>query len=130
MIEVDTTYFWQTLRSVDAKALCSSIPASLSRTQSESVLAWANDMSASKQADTARLRLTTLRWPVVSHNRQESAAFPLTYSFSSPASGALRLALISGQRAGSTTFMPTWVSPYPCRFFSFSINTIPTQIPA
>ena len=123
MIEANTTHLWQMQSSVDAQILCASVPASPFRTQSEFGLAWANEMSASKQANAARLRLT-LRRPVVSHSRQESATFPLTNSFPSPASGVLRRALISGQRAASTTFTPTWVSPYPCRLFSFSANTI------
>ena len=50
MIEVDTTYSWQMPRGVDAGVLCASVPASLSRTQSEFGLAWANEMSTSKQA--------------------------------------------------------------------------------
>ena len=118
MIEANTTYLWQTPSGVDAKVLCASVSASLFRTQSEFGLVCANEMSTSKQANTARLQLTPRR-PVVSHNRQESATFPLTSSFPTPASGALRRALISGQRTASITFMPTWVSPYPCRLFSF-----------
>ena len=50
MIEVDTTYLWQMQHSVDAGDFCASIPATLSRTQSEFGLAWANEMSTSKQA--------------------------------------------------------------------------------
>lgn len=118
MFEATTTYLWQTRSSVDARILCASTPVSLSRTQPEFGLAWVNEVSTSKQADTARLQLT-LRRPVVSQSRQESATFPLTNSFPSPASGAHRRVLISGQRTASTTFMPTWVSPYPCRFFSY-----------
>ena len=126
MIEVDTTYSWQMPCGVDAGDFCASVPASLSRTQSEFGLACVNEVSASKQADTARLQLT-LRRPVVSRNRQESATFPLTNSFPSPASGTLHRALISGLRTVNSTFMPTWVSPYPCRLFLFSVNTIQTQ---
>ena len=98
MIEVNTSYFWQTQNGVDARGLCASVPASLSRTQSEFGLAWANEMSTSKQASsTARLQLT-LRRPVVSRSRNELATSPLTNSFPSPASGALRRTLISGLR--------------------------------
>lgn len=122
MIEVDTTYLWQMSRGVDAKGLCASIPASLSQTQSEFGSACANEMRASKQADTARLRLT-LRRPVVSQQARVSSFFPLTNCFPSPASGALRRALISGQRTASTTFLPTWVSPSSCRLFFVSGNT-------
>ncbi len=129
MIEVDTTYSWQLPRGIDARVLCASVPASHFRTQSEFGLACVNEVSASKQADTARPQLT-LRRPVILRSRQESATFPLTNSFPSPASGALRRALISGLRTASTTFMPTWVSPYPCRLFSFSISTIQPQISA
>ena len=50
MIEVDTTYSWQLPRGIDAGVLCASVPASHFRTQSEFGLAWANEMSASKQA--------------------------------------------------------------------------------
>ena len=50
MIEVDTTYSWQMPHGVDAGGLCASVPAPLFRTQSEFGLAWANEMSASKQA--------------------------------------------------------------------------------
>lgn len=85
MIEVNTTYSWQIPHGVDAGVLCASIPATLSRTQSEFGLAWANEMStskqASKQANAARLRLT-LRRPVVSHSRQESADLTLNHSLS------------------------------------------------
>ena len=130
MMEANTTHLWQMPNGIDAKVLCASVPASLSRTQSEFSLACANEMSASKQASgTVRLRLT-LRRPVVLHSRHESAAFSLTNSFPSPASGAQHRTLISGQRTASTSFMPTWVSPYPCRLFSFSTNAIQPQGPA
>ena len=81
MIEVNTTCSWQMPRGIDSRGLRTSVPASPSRTQSEFGPAWTNKMSASKQANTARLRLT-LRRPVVSRCRQESAAYPLTNSFS------------------------------------------------
>jgi len=117
MVEVDTTHLWQMQYSIDARGLCASAPASLFRTQSEFGLAWAKEMSARKQADTARLQLT-LRRPVVSHNGRGAATYTLTNSFPSPASGALRGAMISGLQKVSTHIMPAWVSPYPCRFFS------------
>ena len=81
MIEVDTTYSWQMPCGVDAGDFCASVPGYLSRTQSEFGLACVNEVSASKQADTARLRLT-LRRPVVSHSRHESADLTPTYNLS------------------------------------------------
>ena len=123
MSEANTSYLLQTPSGVDAKLFCASLPAFFSRTQSEFGLACVNEVSASKQANkqassTARPRLT-LRRPVVSHSRNESATFSFTNSCPSPTSGALRGTLLSGQRTASTSFMPTWVSPYPCRHFSF-----------
>ena len=53
MIEANMTYLWQMPCGVDVKAFYASVPAPLSRTQSEFSLAWANEMSASKQ-DTGR----------------------------------------------------------------------------
>lgn len=50
MFKVNTTYLWQPLSGVDAKVPCASVPASPSRTQSEFGLAWANEISTSKQA--------------------------------------------------------------------------------
>ena len=118
MFEATATYLWQTRYGVDARILCASVPVSLSRTLSEFSLACVNKVSTSKQQNTGRLRLT-LRRPVVSHSRQESAVFPLIKGFPSPASGALRRVLISGLQTASTTSMPTWVSPYPCRLFLY-----------
>lgn len=120
MIEANTRYLLQTSVNADAPVPCASAPVSLFRTQSESGLACVNEVSASKQYSPPQL---TLRRPVVSHNRHGVAAYTLTNSFSSPASGALRRALISGLRKASTHIMPTWASPYPCRLFSFSRNT-------
>ena len=110
MIEVDTTYSWQMPCGVDAGDFCASVPGYLSRTQSEFGLACVNEVSASKQADTARLRLT-FRRNVVLHSRHESAALSLTPSLSS---GALHRTLISGQGTASISFTSTWVAPYPC----------------
>ena len=76
MYEATTTYSWQMPYGIDAKVSCASVPVTLLRTQSVFGLAWANEMSTSKQADTARLQLT-LRRPVVSHSRHESADLTL-----------------------------------------------------
>ena len=48
MIEANTSYLWQTSSCVNAKVLCASVPASLSRTQSEFDLAWTDKMRSSK----------------------------------------------------------------------------------
>ncbi len=122
MIEVNTTYPRQTRSGVDTKVLFTSVPVTLSRTQSEFGLAWANKMSTSKQTNPARFRLT-FRWPVVSHSRHESATFFLTNSYPSPASGAFHRALISGQRTTNSTFMPTWAISTPVPAFFISRNT-------
>lgn len=81
MIEVNTSYLWQTSGSIDAKGHFASTPASLSRTQSEPGLAWANELSTSMQAGTARLQLT-LRRPVFLHSRHESADLTLNFNLS------------------------------------------------
>jgi len=49
MIKKNAIYLWQMPCSIDAQEFCASVPASLSRTQSEFGLACANEMSASKQ---------------------------------------------------------------------------------
>ena len=76
MIEVDTTYSWQMPCGVDAGDFCASVPGYLSRTQSEFGLACVNEVSASKQANTARLQLT-LRRPVISRSRHKPADLTL-----------------------------------------------------
>ena len=131
MIEVDTTYLWQTPGGVDAKRFCASVPVSLFPTQTEFSLAWANEMSASKQASrTARLQLT-LRQPVVSHSRHQSASFSLNQqlSFSCSRSTSSRPGFRS---ADSFSYihadMGISVVPMPA-FFVFR-NTSLSQIPA
>ena len=116
MIEVNTTDPRQTRSGVDTKVLFTSVPVTLSRTQSEFGLAWANKMSTSKQIQPAFGCRSGGR-------RHESAAFSLTNSFPSPASGVFHRALISGQRTTNSTFMPTWVISTPVPAFFISRNT-------
>jgi len=80
MIEVSMICLWQTLNGVNAMPLCASDQvSSFPQTQSEFGLAWANEMRASKQVNTARPRLT-LRRPVVSRDRHNSTDLPLNHS--------------------------------------------------
>ena len=103
MIEVDTTYLWQTPSGVDAEVPCVSAPVfPLPRPQF--VLALANmggllfrAHARTRTCHKARFPLTPGRFSV-SPGRHESAAFPVTGSFPAPASGAPHRAPISGLR--------------------------------
>ena len=117
MVEVDTTYPWQTQLSVDARVLWTSAPTSHFRTQSEFDLACVSKVCASRR-NAARCQLTLLR-PVVLLRRHLSADITKSTAFSLPSSGMFHRALISGQWKASKHIMPTWVSPYLCRFFVF-----------
>ena len=130
MIEASMTYLWQTPNDVDTKVLCASTPASFFRTQSDFVLAWANEVKANKQASsTARLRLT-LRRPVVSHNGHKSAGFSLNHNLSGSCIGTRFSSLdASSAKTVFNHYADTGIST-PVSAFFISRNTSLPQVSA
>ena len=129
MYEAATTYLWQTQHSIDARWLCASAPASLFRTQSVFGLACVNEMSATKQADTARLQLT-LRRPVVLRSRHESADFTLNQNLSSSCVGTRFLCSDAGSAKNLFNNHADMGVSTPVSAFFISRNTSLPQVSA
>ena len=129
MFESTTTYLWQTRSSVDARILCASTPVSLSRTQPEFGLAWVNEVSTSKQADTARPQLT-LRRPVVLRSRHESANFTLNQNLSSSCVGTRFLCSDAGSAKNLFNNHADMGVSTPVSAFFISRNTSLPQVSA